>query len=239
MKNSLRIISILFFVVGVLLGILVTAGTVYVNIESTAYFGPNFPADESLKTLSCPTIMDNRETGFVTVSLKNDTNREIDPLIIVEISNPGVFRTSRENLKVMPGETGEIRWEVTSEDEVFDHLILVRVYQSRSYRTPSRTETCGILMLDLNRFNGETVLLFGYIVSFVSLILGIGLWTIANHPMRENRGWRPFCAMVAVAVSLSLGMLVGYFNIWVLGILFLIVTLIMIIETVRQFILST
>ncbi len=237
MKTVLKILSVLIFAIGVLIGIALTAGTVVASIESDFYFGPGYPSDEGLKTLKCPVVMTSQEVGVISVSLVNTTDKTIEPMIQVEISNPGMFENPREKYPIESGATRRIQWEVTSENAVFGRLILIRAYQFPTYRTPSRSGTCGILMVDLFGLRGNQILTLVFATSLVCIGLGLGMWLLLNRPLR-GKPWMASRAMLAVALSVMLGMVVGYYSIWLLGIIALVVALLMSAEVIKQFVLA-
>lgn len=237
MKTVLKILSVLIFAIGVLIGIALTAGTVVASIESDFYFGPGYPSDEGLKTLKCPVVMTSQEVGVISVNLVNTTDKTIEPMIQVEISNPGMFENPREKYPIESGATRRIQWEVTSENAVFGRLILIRAYQFPTYRTPSRSGTCGILMVDLFGLRGNQILTLVFTTSLVCIGLGLGMWLLLNRPLR-GKPWMASRAMLAVALSVMLGMVVGYYSIWLLGIIALVVALLMSAEVIKQFVLA-
>ena len=237
MKTILKILSILIFVIGILSGMALTAGTATASLESDFYFGPGYPSDEALKTLKCPVLMTSQEVGVISVSLLNTTDKTIEPMIQLEISNPGMFENPREKYPIESGASREIQWEVTSENAVFGRLILIRAYQFPTYRTPSRSGTCGILMLDLFGLSGDQILTLVFLVSVISMLVGMGMWLLLNQPLR-GKPWKASRAMLAVACSVLVGMVVGYYSIWLLGIVTLVVALLMSAEVFKQFVLA-
>jgi len=237
MKTLLKILSVLIFAIGILSGMALTAGTATASLESDFYFGPGYPSDESLKTLKCPVLMTSQEIGVISVSLLNTTDKTIEPMIQLEISNPGMFENPREKYPIESGASRKIQWEVTSENAVFGRLILIRAYQFPTYRTPSRSGTCGILMLDLFGLSGNQILTLVFLISVVSMVAGLGMWLLLNRPLR-GKPWKASRAMLAVALSVLVGMVVGYYSIWLLGILALVVALLMSAEVIKQFVLA-
>ena len=237
MKAILKILSVLIFAIGILIGMALTAGTVVASLESDFYFGPGYPSDEGLKTLKCPVVMTSQEVGVISVSLVNTTDKTIEPMIQLEISNPGLFENPREKYPIKVGASRMIQWEVTSENAVFDRLILIRAYQFPTYRTPSRSGTCGILMVDLFGLRGNQILTLVFTTSLVCIGLGLGMWLLLNRPLR-GKPWMASRAMLAVASSVAVGMVVGYYSIWLLGIIALVLALLMSAEVIKQFVLA-
>jgi len=237
MKTVLKILSVLIFAIGILMGMALTAGTVVASLESDFYFGPGYPSDEGLKTLKCPVVMTSQEVGVISVNLVNTTDKTIEPMIQLEISNPGMFENPREKYPIESGATRKIQWQVTSDNAVFGRLILIRAYQFPTYRTPSRSGTCGILMIDLFGLSGDQILTLIFTVSVLSMVVGLGMWLLLNRPLR-GKPRKASRAMLAVAFSVLVGIVVGYYSIWLLGIIALVIALLMSAEVIKQFVLA-
>jgi len=237
MKTLTRCICIVIFAFGVVLGLGLTAGTVVAGLESSVYFGPGYPADTELKTLKCPVMITPQEIGVISIDMVNTTDKSIEPMIQLEVSNPGVFNIYKEKYPVESGATREIQWQVTPENVVHKRMILVRAYQFPTYKTPSRSGSCGILLVDFFGMTGNQILMLTFVISLVSMAIGLGWWLAANRPLRGD-AWLASRALLALAVTVTIGMIVGYQGIWLLGILALVVAILMSAEVSKQFLLS-
>ena len=94
-RSQIRLASITLFVLGLSLGMALFGGTVWSDMEAAFYFSSFKTADEGLKTLSCPAIINADETGLVTASFSNQVGKAVEPLYRVEISDPGI-QTARK-----------------------------------------------------------------------------------------------------------------------------------------------
>ncbi len=237
MKATLRLFGTLIFSVGVLFGLILTGGLILAGLESDVYFGPGYPSDAGLKTLNCPVMISSQEVGVISVELMNTTDKSIEPMVLLEISNPGFFNTHREKYSIASGDSREIQWQVSSQNAVFGRLILVRAYQFPAYKTPSRAGSCGILLVDFFGLTGNQILLLSFAASLASIALGVGLWLFANRPLRSEV-WPAGRAILAVGATVAVGLFVGYHGLWLPGILTLVVAVLMSAEVVKQFLVA-
>jgi hypothetical protein len=237
MKSTLRLFSTLIFSVGVLFGLVLTGGLILAGLESDVYFGPGYPSDAGLKTLKCPVMITSQEVGVISVELMNTTDKSIEPMILLEISNPGLFNSQREKYPIASGASREIQWQVSSQNAVFGRLILVRAYQFPAYKTPSRAGSCGILLVDFFGLTGNQILLLSFAASLSSIALGLGLWLFANRPL-HSEVWPAARAMLAVGSTVAVGLFVGYNGMWLLGILALVIAVLMSAEVAKQFVVA-
>jgi hypothetical protein len=135
---------------------------------------------------------------------------------------------------IPPGGSQTLEWTVSKDDTVFKYLILVKLFQFSAFKTPTRDGSCGILYLDVP-FSGTAVLIFSIALSLIGMALGIILWLslYKGLPVQKAQVLR---AMVVMAVSVTLTMVTGVLGIWMLGVLFFAVSLLLIAEVVRSFI---
>jgi hypothetical protein len=187
--------------------------------------------------MECPFILAGGEVGTISVTLTNPHEKEIEPLFQVAIGSErtfSLFRYFRERKYIPAGESQTMQWTVSGEDAVYKHFILVQVYQFSAFKTTNRSGSCGILYLDVP-LSGTTVLILAITVSIVGMALGTILWlrlykALPGHKARAPR------IMIVVAASATLTMVTGILGIWLLGILFFVISLLLIAEVVRSFI---
>ena len=234
MNKIVRILIFVIFAIGTVFGMLLGGATTVANLESDFYFGFGYQADESLKDLDCPIILTGDDVGTVSVTLSNPNEKEIEPLFQVDIGEEGLFRTYRDRMFIPPGESQTLQWTVSKEDAVFKYLILVKLFQFSAFKTPTRDGSCGIVYLDVP-FSGTAVLIFAIAASLVGLGLGILLWVTINKSTSVQKV-KVTRAMIVMAVSVTLTMVTGILGIWMLGVLFFAVSLLLIAEVVRSFI---
>ena len=237
MKATLRLFGTLIFSVGVLLGLVLTGGLILAGLESDVYFGPGYPSEAGLKTLNCPVMISSREVGVISVELVNTTDKSIEPMILLEISSPGFFNTHREKYTVASGASREIQWQVSSQNAVFGRLILARAYQFPAYKTPSRSGSCGILLIDLFGLTGTQTLFLSFSLVLTCIAVGLGVWRVANRQARGD-SFAASRAMFAVGATVTVGLFLGYSGLWLPGILAVVMTVLMGAEMIRQFVIA-
>ena len=227
-NKTVRILGVLIFSVGVLLGMALFGIIVWGDFEASM-FDPSIKQDASLTTLRCPVMMTRTETGTVTATFTNPLERPIELYTRAHITE-GYVTLMREiitTLPLDPGETKPLQWRVTSDDAAFGRLILVKVTVNRKYPLPSRQGTCGILVVGLPYFTGNQVFAFTFAVSLLSMAGGAGLWVIANRPLKEL-GRDVTVAMGTLAGSVLVGTIIGLRGSWMFGGLIFVFTVLLI-----------
>jgi hypothetical protein len=223
-----RALGVLLYAIGVLLGIALTAGTVWGDLEA-ALFDRSIDADASLGSLRCPTLIASFESGTVTATIKNPTDKEIERYVRSRISEGylTLIRETKEKFPIPPGETETLQWTVTADDAVFGYLIFVRVHLHGYYPYPSRQGSCGILVLNQPYLTGRQILALTWAASLLSMAIGLGLWVVGNRPLSRHRR-NVTAAMGALAVVVLVAMIVSALGWWVFGLIFLVFAILLI-----------
>ena len=166
-RKVLRIVSIIFFFTGAILGMALFGSIVLANMEAKFYFGGIKIADEDLKTLKCPPIITPLDRSVVTARITNTTAKMIKPVYRMNISNESeIARLVETTPTINPGETKQVEWAVTIGDAIYGNLVLVKVMQYKTLKTPSREGTCGTLAIDIPLLTGKQVLFFRHRLQF-------------------------------------------------------------------------
>ena len=229
LKNkTIRILGVLIFSTGVLLGMALFGIIVWGDFEATM-FDPSIKQDAPLTTLRCPVMMTKTETNAVTATFTNPLERPIELYTRAHITEGYVtlMREINTTLSLDPGETKPLQWTVTSDDAAFGRLILVKVTVNRKYPLPSRQGTCGILVVGLPYFTGTQIFAFTFAVSLLSMAGGAGLWVVANRPLK-GLGLDVISAMGVLAGSILAGTIVGLRGSWMFGGLIFVFTVLLI-----------
>lgn len=231
--------GLIIFSIGVLIGILFSGATVWGNIEAFL-FNPGLPADETIKTMKCPTLITSSETGTVTAAFTNPGDRPVMTTVRTSISD-GLFLMIRETdtrLQLEAGETKELEWTVSPEDAAWERLIFVRVYSLRSTPLPALTGTCGILVVNTPFFTGNQVIAIVSILSIVGMVAGLGLWVSAKQPLsRRNRYATQIMGVLAALVIA--GAILGILGWWFIGAILLFITVLLVLVTITYFLLAS
>ena len=186
-KKNLRNLGLLIFVIGIALGMVFQGSAVWGDFEASL-FDSTLPADAALDTLSCPVVINSHEQGTVSASFTNDASKVVNIRIRTHITDGLVTLMREENtiVPVNPGETGQAHWLVFPENAVWRHFILVRVFQFSAFQTPSRTGSCGILVIDFFNLSGNGIVIFIIATSFLCMVLGAGLLLINSRPFNSQ-----------------------------------------------------
>lgn len=235
-EKIFRRIGIILFAFGVLLGMALTAVTVWADLEAS-FFDADLASrgGEPLKTLRCPVLMTTSEVGVVRVDVENPVEKPIELRLRAHISEGFVtlLREVNATLPLEPGEKTTAEFYLTGDDVTFNWLVLVRVLQFRYYPLPSRQAACGVLVLDVPFLTGSQLLALVIAVTLLSLVGGIALWVFGNRPLN-----RPALAtartMGALTVSLLIGFTVGAMGSWLIATLLFAINLLLVFEIVRH-----
>jgi hypothetical protein len=217
-KKLYRTLGITLFYAGMLAGMAMFVMMNWAYFEAYFFFGYSIPADKTLTTLRCPLLMTTGETGAVTMSVTNNTDRDLEALIRTEISYYGAARSERVYYPLAAGETRNLSWTVTSDDMVFGHLVMARVYVYNAYTLPSLTKTCGTVMLNLPGLTGIELFFIVLAFSLASMATGWGLWLTGSRPLQAD-GLIATRAMVIFTVITVIGLLAGIIGLWGVGLI--------------------
>ncbi len=233
--NRRNILGVLLFAIGLLLGMAVSAGLLWADLEASL-FDSALGADEPLKTLKCPAIITSQESGTVTATFTNPTASSVVRLVRAHISAGFItlMREEKDRLALEPGETRKLTWTVTADDAVWGHFILVRVHVLRSYPLPSRTGSCGVLVVNLPGLTGSQIIVLTLVVSASSLAAGVGLVARGRSATGQTTGLTRIMGGLAAIVLIT--MLFSFLGWWMAGILFSLFALILAVSMIAWFI---
>jgi hypothetical protein len=217
-QKLFRTLGIILFCAGVLAGMVMFILMNWAYFEASFYFGYSAPADKKLTNLRCPLVMTTSDTGEVTMSVTNTTKMDLSIPVQIELSYYGAANLVNTAYPVSAGETRSLSWPVTSDNLVFGHLVMARVYQFSAYTLPSRTNTCGTVMVALPGVTGMEVFISMLVFSLGGLAAGWGLWLAGNRPL-QGEGIIATRAMTFFTIIVVLGFLGGILGWWGLGLI--------------------
>jgi hypothetical protein len=113
-------------------------------------------------------------------------------------------------------------------------LILVRVLINRSYPLPSRSNTCGIVVLNLGGLTGEQVVYGGFLVSLIGMLAGSIWWLRTNKSIPGQRDTLTGGIMFIV-VAVILGLIASWFGLWMFGLGSFIITILLVVILLARF----
>jgi hypothetical protein len=231
--------GLIIFSISALIGIIFSGASVWGNIEAFL-FNPGLRADENIRTMKCPVLITNSETGTITAAFTNPGDRSAMTTVRTSISD-GLFSMIREidnRIQLEPGETKELEWTVSPEDAAWERLILVRVYSLRSTPLPSRTGTCGILVVNLPFLTGNQVIAIVSIASIAGMVVGLGLWVSTNQPLSRRNRYAAKILGVLAALIIA-GIILGFLGWWFIGGLLLVFIVLLVVVTITYFLLAS
>jgi hypothetical protein len=234
-KKIFRTLGVIFFSVGVLLGMVMFILMNWAFLEATYFFGYNVRPEKALSTLRCPLLMTTTDQGTVSLSLTNSTDRDLPFIVRTEFNDFNAATLDRRSYPFKPGETRTLSWPVSSAKTAFGHLILARVYVFSAFTLPSLGGTCGTVVVDLPGLTGVELFKIVLGASLAGMAAGWGFWFAANRPLQKDgiisrRAMSFFTALVVI------GLVAGVIGWWGLGLMCAVGCLLMIISVVGYYV---
>lgn len=222
-----KMVGFLLFAAGILLSVLLVGGLIWSDVEAVFYGLPHLTSD-TFNGLYCPPLMTRSETANLRVTVRNETDRPIAPLIRVDISAPGVLSSSREKAPVMePGQSATLEWPVSEENIDLNFFIFAKAFRYPDYRTRLAEDTCGILVLNVPFINGSTLLAIWLGLSILSTLAG--LWILDKHDTIVVHRANMLAGFRTVAIAVFIGVFMGLQGAWFPGIAVLVFIVLLII----------
>ncbi len=215
-KRIFRTAGILLFAIGVVTGMVLFVFMNWAAFEAYFFFGYSAPSEKALSTLRCPLLLIRNEPGAASFHITNTTDRDLELLIRTEISNLGAARMERTTYPIAAGETLRISLPFNEDDVVFGNLLLVRVYIYGAYTLPSRSSTCGTIIMNVHGLSGNVLFALMLATSLAGMAAGWWLWIAGNRPFKTE-GLIATRAMVIFSVLVPLGIAGGILQWWGLG----------------------
>jgi len=225
-KRIMRLVGILLFWVGVLLGMALAAGAVWADIEAT-FYGFSKMGDEPLN-LKCPIFVTAAEPGQFASTFKNPTQKPMQIMARTDVSGSGGIRTARTTVTLAPGEKTQLRWPVTSEDVDLGFFILAKVSSFPAYPFPFRESMCGMLFIRTTALSGNQIFVISVVASLLCMGVGLVLWQVSNRPLK-GRLVSATWAMRVLAAIVVIGMFVAFQGWWAVGIIAIVLMVLMIV----------
>lgn len=228
--KSARSLSIVLYFLGILLGFALAIAANWAEFEGVSYYytGATYNAFHGLH---CPVLMTRSETGIVTASFDNPSNRESEPYYEMEISGP-LPRRFEDQLSVAPHETKKVQWTVDAHDIDRGSFIFVKLDILPTADYPTREATCGILVLNTPGLTGEQILWLTLAASLLGMVIGLGLWENANAPLADQP-MNLKHAMQTLAIIVLLAMLSGFMGWWGAGVILCALAILLWVLTLR------
>lgn len=238
-----RTLSIIFYTIGALTALIFAGSILWANFELPFYFDYSYASvsteNQTRADLNCPIILTTKETGTIRTDITNNTDKTLKPVLRGEISYlGGIAREFEFNPSILPGESSPIEVKITSDDIVFNFMILVRTFQLPTYKTPAQAGSCAIVMVPIPFLSGDQVYYLTIFVILFMLFAGISLWVKNNRPLR-GLSQSVFTIMVLLAILLLTAIICGIIDGFVVpGLLLLVLIVLLILVTTIYFLSS-
>ncbi len=210
--TSRRIPGYFLLLVGLSIGLVFSAFALWVNLEGMSFWGypesistnPDLRVEAEISRLNCPVLLAEGETDVISVMVSNPYDRATRAYVKAHISMPdrleNMVRRTR-SASLAPGEETEFRWQISSENTIFDHVILARVFLKLTEgHPPARTQHCGIMSVNLWGLSSNLILVLvvGSSLSFM-LVGAYILWLARSRDVKKKN--------LALKVTLMIGAL--------------------------------
>jgi len=225
-RNLSRTLGAIVFFVGILLGMALAGSAAWADFEAQ-FYGFDHMGREPIRTLRCPVLMTASETGRISASFANGTQRPIQQMVRADFSNFGPARSVRATYSLAPGEKLRVDWAVTSADIDLRWFIFARVYAYPAYPYPFREATCGIVAINLPGITGGQLFAVMITACLLGILIGLGLWEKSRSPQRGRR-LDAAAAMKLLAVIVLLALLTSFRDWWMIAGLLVILALVLI-----------
>ena len=231
-----RILIIILLAIGILVGTALVGIATWGDMETVLFFPPS-TADKDLSNLRCPILISSQETGTVYVNYNNSSTFDATPIVVVTISQGSTMITDdfTSHPTVPAGTTQKLSWAVVPAEAAYrGHLILMRVLINRSYPLPSRSGTCGIVVLNLGGLSGEEVVYGGFLVSILFMLAG-SIWLLSTRKSFPGQRDTLRGGVLFIVVVVILGLIASWFGLWFVGLGSFFVTLLLVVILFARF----
>ena len=237
-KTFIKIISLLIFAIGVILGVALLSVATWGALEASVFdSGTN---QRGRIKLTCPIMINQSEIGKLSITIKNPTEDKIIDRVKIRITNGFVtlYREYNDRYDLEPGERKRLVWEISSQDAAYDGLmVLAKVRTRPTYPLIDKQGSCGVLVINSDPLTGMQTYYLTSAISLIMLITGIWLWKKSN-PILRDRKRAVYRAMNALIVIIFIGIVTSLLgNWWVLG-LFLLVGEVLLIGSILAYFIS-
>jgi hypothetical protein len=233
-RRKLYIPGAIIFSAGILLGLILSGWSLWGEVEASMLV--NRSGEQDIASLRCPLMLASTETGSLSASFDNPTAEVINPTVRAVIGQESQARTVTTVLTLAPGEKKQLQWQVGQDDRVFGGLILVNIFETSQRNFPTHQGSCGIPVSPFPALSGIQGFILMFVTSLVGLSGGAALWLIGNSRLKgllEN----VTNASTALAVLVVADLLLIFPNWWGLGLLVFLITVMLVVVIITQFIL--
>jgi len=218
-KNHAPILPIMLFAIGVITGLTLSALAAWPDFEASSYeFARN--TNTPLNGLSCPIILNRNETGTVSLTVSNPTDRLLNPSVKTQISTREEPVSLLESLRLPPGESKKLEWSIGPKNIDLHCFIFAKALVYASYPIPNREATCGTFIMELP-LSGTTFLMLMVTLSLAGM--GSGLYILNKINRRLERTEMNLRPMYFLATLILLAFVVSFMGWWIQSIVAIVI----------------
>ena len=231
-RQPLVTIGTILFILGAVVGLWLLVTSAWGDLEAML-FDSALGSDEPLTTLNCPIMITPTDIGVISANFENPGDKERKVIVQARFSlgHRYYLQEQRDEIYIPPGESISKEYEVFANQAAFGRIILARIYQYRSFSVPSRTGSCGIIVVDLPNFTGGQVLVSSLAGSLALMALGISL-RAKSPAKRKSQQKKLTQGMTFLGAQIIIGILISFLGSWMLSVLMVVFSLIIIIGVI-------
>ncbi len=235
-KKQRHIFGGVIFILGALFGFGFNSLAVIADLNGASFWGDsrdaaNFdrqlPIQVDLVKIQCPILLAPGEDGMITATFQNPNQDKAEILVKAVVSERDFnnYRVLTGSLPIEARDEQEFRWQITQQDKVEGNFILTRVFLMYE-DTPARTESCGILVLNLFGLKGTSIVVLTLVTSLIFLVVGSVLLYRGSSSYQESSP--PIeVGLVGLAAILLTGMIANLLGWWIFAVLVLVLALLL------------
>jgi len=224
-NKSRRVAGYVIYLLGAAIAFILLTLSVWGDVETSAFEGL-IGADERLSTLRCPVFITKGETGVISARIENTTDREVSPIVQARWTQgyATLLQEKRQQFDIPVGESRTFEFEISEEDAAYRSLILARVYQFGNVGLPSRTASCGVVLLPFSGPPGQQIFYGSFAASAVLMAAGLFLLRLPDRlaRIRQDAGGKrirtSFGGLIYLGAYLLIAILVSLLSDWLLNI---------------------
>jgi hypothetical protein len=228
-RQPLISLGTILFIFGSLLALWLLVASAWGDLEAML-FDSALGKDESLKTLNCPALITPSEIGVISATFDNESDFERKVIIQTRMTMGHSFLLTeqRDEFLIAPGESLDMEWEVFPNQAAYGRLILVRIYQFRSFSIPSRSGSCGIMLVNLPQFTGNQIFYGAFAIGLVLMAAGVGLRMKVSGAQKSQVS-RITNGLLFLGAEIVIGILLTFLGNWMISVLMVVFAVIIII----------
>ena len=146
-----------------------------------------------------------------------------------------LFREEINSFDLPSGATRSLQWTVYPENAAYNLFVLFRAYLFDAYPLPSRTASCGIVVIHTTALSGVQVIVLLIFLHLLFVSLGYSMWYRQHAPFTD-RSKNASVAMLTLAIIVLGGLLTALIGWWGAGILLLVLAVLLAITVITYFV---